>query len=714
MKITNLEQRTLGELFRNQLHTYVIPDYQRPYSWGKKEIEEYIDDVLDAYRRQHGEYFLGSFILIEKDRGREFDIVDGQQRFTTTSIFLSVMRDMLAKDGNVVASEIQSTLLHRGSLPTIVTRQQDRTAYEHAFLKENLEVSQDLERLPESFSIARTLFRDRLAAFVADAGSLSDLLSYVLDRVSVVLIVTADLNAAYTIFERINYRGQELAAKDLLKNYLLNALFQELKAREVDEVRVQTLFQRESGTFLSLWQRAEDAELDMDESLILHREAVTGQRTKRDLFKEITNLILDAKLDAIGFLHDWLKTVDAHTSLTQGSVFGTLAPLAQNNIRLLKHGGNRYWQAILIAAVRMGYDKPSLESLTFHIERLFALSRIAGDASTILRDPAMLIIREYILQKKSVESIAVVCEQYLDRFQAIERAVTNLRGDCYSASWCRYVLAKFEYALTDASMAREIRFDKTVQIEHILPQTMTSPEWQKYFSSTEQHELVNTLGNLTLLIGSTEEKNTSKNQSASNKPFAEKIAIYTGQTLNDGTSAFAMTTDLKRYEAWTPEVIQTRTEEMLRALLHEWKINLDDVQTRLSARKESFDHPSLSYTVGTYDESELRERLHTTLQEDGKVNGYFRILLSVLVKETEPMEREALREALFAAGLGDTQTRTGHLMSNVSQFLTKKENDHLRQIVHFSADVRPGAPKDNYVIPEEYKTLVASALKETE
>ena len=103
MKITNLEQRTLGELFRNQQHTYVIPDYQRPYSWGKKEIDEYIDDVLDAYRRQHAEYFLGSFILIEKDKGREFDIVDGQQRFTTTTIFLSVMRDMLAKDGKVVA-----------------------------------------------------------------------------------------------------------------------------------------------------------------------------------------------------------------------------------------------------------------------------------------------------------------------------------------------------------------------------------------------------------------------------------------------------------------------------------------------------------------------------------------------------------------------------------------------------------------------------------
>ncbi|NBS69966.1 hypothetical protein EBT31_13785, partial [bacterium] len=82
--------------------------------------------------------------------------------------------------------------------------------------------------------------------------------------------------------------------------------------------------------------------------------------------------------------------------------------------------------------------------------------------------------------------------------------------------------------------------------------------------------------------------------------------------------------------------------------------------------------------------------------------------------ETEPMEREALRDTLLAAGLGDTQTRTGHLMSNVSQFLTKKENDHLRQIVHFSADVRPGAQKDNYVIPEEYKSLVASVLKETE
>lgn len=714
MKITNLEQKTIGELFRNQNHTYLIPDYQRPYSWEKKEIGEYIEDIFDAYRRQNGEYFLGSFILIEKYRDQEFDIVDGQQRFTTTTIFLSAVRDLLEASSKDVATDIQNNLLHHKGRPTLVTRQQDRTAYEHAFLKTDTANGQDLERLPESFGLAQKMFNESLVQFQADGGSLSDLLSYVLDRVSVVLMTTADLNAAYTLFERINYRGQELAAKDLLKNYLLNALLQELKTRETDEERVQVLFQRESATFLSLWQRAEDAEIDMDESLILHREASTGQRTKRDLFKEITSLILDAKLGSIDFLHDWLRSIDAYTSLIGGSVFQSLSPSAQNNVRLLKNGNNRYWQTILVAAVRADYDKASLESLIFHIERLFALSRLAGDASTKLRDPSMLIIREYIQTKKPVEDAAIVFDQYLDSFQAIERAVMNLRGDCYSTSWCRYALAKYEYALADASMAREIRFDKTVQIEHILPQTMTSPEWQKYFTSAEQHELVNTLGNLTLLIGSTEEKNTSKNQSASNKPFADKIAIYTGQTLNDGTSAFVMTTDLKRYETWTPEVIRSRTDEIVTTLLSAWKVDLNAIQERSAARKEAFSHPSMSYAIGVYDEQQLRERLRASLQEDGKVNRYFRTFLATLLAESEPIEREDLRDKLFAAGLGDTPAFAGRYMSNISQFLTRSENDHLRQVVRFSADIRPGALKDNYFIPEEHKPLVRAVLQEIE
>ena len=224
MKITNLEQKTIGELFRNQGHTYLIPDYQRPYSWEKKEIGEYIDDIFDAYRRQNGEYFLGSFILIEKYRDQEFDIVDGQQRFTTTTIFLSVVRDLLEASNKDVAIDIQNNLLHHKGRPTLVTRQQDRTAYEHAFLKTDTANGQDLERLPESFGLARKMFNEALMKFQADGGNLPDLLSYVLDRVSVVLMTTADLNAAYTLFERINYRGQELAAKDLLKNYLLNGL----------------------------------------------------------------------------------------------------------------------------------------------------------------------------------------------------------------------------------------------------------------------------------------------------------------------------------------------------------------------------------------------------------------------------------------------------------------------------------------------------------
>jgi uncharacterized protein with ParB-like and HNH nuclease domain len=78
-----------------------IPEYQRPYIWGKDEINELLDDITFAQREKpNQEYFLGSFVFQAKRAGTmpdlqcdENDLLDGQQRMTTLLMIFACIRD---------------------------------------------------------------------------------------------------------------------------------------------------------------------------------------------------------------------------------------------------------------------------------------------------------------------------------------------------------------------------------------------------------------------------------------------------------------------------------------------------------------------------------------------------------------------------------------------------------------------------------------------
>ena len=81
-----------------------IPEYQRPYVWGKDQITELIDDISDSHRyNPEAEYFLGSLVLQKQTRDEagssyvEYDVLDGQQRLTTLFLLTAFIRDRTPK-----------------------------------------------------------------------------------------------------------------------------------------------------------------------------------------------------------------------------------------------------------------------------------------------------------------------------------------------------------------------------------------------------------------------------------------------------------------------------------------------------------------------------------------------------------------------------------------------------------------------------------------
>ena len=81
---------------------YLIPMYQRNYAWGNSEIEQLIVDIMDAQidaknSNDYKNYYLGTLVVFERpqlsSKHKVFEVIDGQQRFTTLSLLIIYLRN---------------------------------------------------------------------------------------------------------------------------------------------------------------------------------------------------------------------------------------------------------------------------------------------------------------------------------------------------------------------------------------------------------------------------------------------------------------------------------------------------------------------------------------------------------------------------------------------------------------------------------------------
>ena len=83
----------VAKIFSND-YAFEIPPYQRPYAWELEQVSELFSDLIDALEEHAEAYFLGSIVLIKSSAVADAKIVDGQQRLTTLTILISVIRDL--------------------------------------------------------------------------------------------------------------------------------------------------------------------------------------------------------------------------------------------------------------------------------------------------------------------------------------------------------------------------------------------------------------------------------------------------------------------------------------------------------------------------------------------------------------------------------------------------------------------------------------------
>jgi hypothetical protein len=119
---------------------------------------------------------------------------------------------------------------------------------------------------------------------------------------------------------------------------------------------------------------------------------------------------------------------------------------------------------------------------------------------------------------------------------------------------------------------------------------------------------------------------------------------------------------------------------------------------------------SFSLEKGSFDNLELEGRFSSTLARQTDLTPRFVALLEILLSDDRVFDREEIKQELLSRGIGGDIGQAGRYLSNLSQFLTKRSNPHLRQVIELETGGEQGEIKDKYRIVPKYRQLVSQAV----
>lgn len=222
----DLKELNLIELFASG--QYIVPVYQRNYAWVEEQIEQLILDIWDyARQNQEREYYLGSLVVFQREGAEHFEVIDGQQRHTTLSILMAVLKN-----------EFQQPLSQFESINLTY----DSRKRAHRTLQALL-AHHELLEYEESIKNAYEICKKYLSSTIG-SEQLSLFSSYLLNKVKILRVLVPSDTDLNHYFEIMNNRGEQLEKHEVLKARLMNKLNKE----DVEELT----------TFATIWDACSD------------------------------------------------------------------------------------------------------------------------------------------------------------------------------------------------------------------------------------------------------------------------------------------------------------------------------------------------------------------------------------------------------------------------------------------------------------------------
>lgn len=303
--------KTVRELLKGV--KYSIDYYQREYKWHEKQIRELVDDLsdkfLEEYQATHARskvadyphYFLGSIIISKKESVGY--IVDGQQRLTSLTLLLILLRNLQNSHADKVNVD-ELIFSERYGQKSFNLHVDERTPAMDALYEGH---SFDVTDRPESVQNLVQRYHDLETCFPEElrADALPYFIDWLLENVHLVEIAAYSDDDAYTIFETMNDRGLSLSPTDMLKGYLL---------ANIDEEKRTAANTRWRDRIRELNEAGKEVEADCFKAWLRSQYATKIRERKKAARPE--------DFDRIGTeFHRWVRDASATVNLARSDDF---------------------------------------------------------------------------------------------------------------------------------------------------------------------------------------------------------------------------------------------------------------------------------------------------------------------------------------------------------------------------------------------------------
>ena len=529
------QKQTIGQLLSFTTPLIVVPDWQRNYSWTKKEFEVFWHDLIAFEGEFPGdsviehEYFLGSIVLVRKDG--YFELLDGQQRLSTATILLSVARDYLVgyRDGEASLATSRDFIVTEDHYSGARTYKLTMGRYDLDFFRRYVQDQPDVAvPRPSARLLSHKLiraarnyfdrqFNDKYRTAPTDVDAhrwalrIKDIVT---NRMVAVVIESSDTKGAATAFETLNDRGVDLSTPDLLHTLLLRRS-NENEQPEINESWATTLqLQNHVDEFLRHWWLSSYGDL-------------TGIK----LYDALKNKVNEGELTPLVLTRRLGEAADIYMALLECRDENPEMGMLLADIKDL---GAKLLYPVLLSAYSTGYEAQRIRIAASLISLFVRYNAIGRLESTWLEPRVYGIAMDMRDENEAVEYVSRIRELAPDneKFRADFRTAMTPRQ-----LTARYLLRKIEAANRTGEL--QVHGSSRVHVEHIYPQN--PPDGQRW----DNHDAaVHRLGNLTLL-------SRALNQRIKNAPFAQKKPSYL-------QSDISITKELGNYDSWGMESIELR------------------------------------------------------------------------------------------------------------------------------------------------------------
>lgn len=544
-------ERTLQQLLHCS-DQYVIPAFQRYYTWKSDNWERLLSDVEELLVPGHEErrHFMGAIVTVpdahQPGSIPAYQVIDGQQRLTTASLLLVSMRDVaLEYEWAELAAEIdENYLIHRFKKDRerykVFPRQRDRNAYLAA-------VDMNPSGPGGQVSSALAYFAERVRTASESEANLRALFTALVTRLDFVSVTLSGENP-YQIFRSLNSTGVDLTQADLIRNHVFMKL-------GVDE---QDAF--DEGPWRELESRfLADSKLDGTAFESFFRDAL--MRNGAYLKKDGTFEAFEQRYPA--------RTIDPRAVVQEMQATARLYSILRGDEGHADVGVNRALAGIRDLNVTTSYP---LVLLLLELQEAGRLP--IEDLVKALRAISGFVLRRLVCDMGSrgySDWFVIACRELATKDAPLQAVLSYLQSkgwpddDLFSTKFVRFSLygSKYSRAVLEAlELAHQAKSEPVAldgcSIEHVAPQTVTpgDPDGESWMAALGADwkkchaEWLHTPGNLTLVGG-------DYNREMSNKAFGTKKPKLAGSKvyLNQHFHDVAL-------EVWNREAIISRGTQL--------------------------------------------------------------------------------------------------------------------------------------------------------